>query len=331
MLSQQPDPPATTDSVDRRSAPWARVAQSLAGLRALAQRYYRAMDRATGGLPRYLAQAWRSFNQRDVREAASLSYYAIFSIFPLILLAVALVSGLVGPALAQQQILTLVGGFFPQDSLQLIEENVRLALQQRQSFGLVALLGLGWSGLSLFSNLATALDGIFHPAYLRPLWHKRLLALLMTTVLAVLLLASLLTSAIFHLLDVLLLGRPSPILTVGTLFLPLGLNATLFALLFRFVPQLHVRWDAIWPAALLGGLGWELAKSLFVWYLDNFGNYSLIYGSLGTVIVLLFWAYLSASILLLCAELCAALNNWLEARARAGQQPGLPAAPTPPA
>ena len=110
------------------------------------------------------------------------------------------------------------------------------------------------------------------------------------------------------------MAQPSAILAIVTLFLPLGLNVAIFALLFRYIPQMHVRWDAIWPAAVLGGIGWELSKSLFVWYINNFANYSVIYGSLGTVIVMLFWAYLSAAILLLAADLCAAINQWLAER-----------------
>ena len=283
-------------------------------------RTYTALDRATDGLPRYLARAWVDYNRRDSRQAASLSYYAVFSIFPLILLAVILVSSLVGPALAQEQVLRMVGDFFPAETQKLISDNIALALEQQHSFGLVAAVGLIWSALSLFSNLTAALDDIFHPTYMRPMWYKRLLALSMAVVLAVLLLSSLLTSAIFRLIGILLLDQPSLILEIGTLFLPLGLNVTIFVLLFRYIPRLDVRWDAIWPAALLGGIGWELSKSLFVWYLNSFGNFSLIYGSLGTVIVLLVWAYLSSAILLLSAELCAALNDWLAAKETASRR-----------
>ena len=66
---------------------------------------YETVNSMTDNLPRYLARAWQNFNQRDTQRAAALVYYAVFSIFPLIVLAVALVSGLIGPALAQQQIL----------------------------------------------------------------------------------------------------------------------------------------------------------------------------------------------------------------------------------
>ena len=293
-------------------------------------RWYAGLEQASHGLPRYLIRAWTDFNQRDTRYAASLAYYAIFSIFPLILLTVTLLSGLMGPAAARDQILRLVSSFFPGDTLKLIEDNVALALQQRESFGLIAVVGLAWSALSLFSNLTVALDNIFHPSSWRPMWHKRLLALLMTLSLGLLLLVSLLTSIILRMIGILLLDRPSTALAITTLFLPLGLNVAMFALLYRFIPRVHVRWDAIWPAAVFGGIGWDLAQRLFGWYLNNFSTFSLIYGSLGTVIVLLIWVYLSSAILLLGAEFCAALNEWMTDREAADESSEPPEPPPPP-
>ena len=234
-----------------------------------------------------------------------------------------------GPAAARDQILRLVSSFFPGDTLKLIEDNVALALQQRESFGLIAVVGLAWSALSLFSNLTVALDNIFHPSSWRPMWHKRLLALLMTLSLGLLLLVSLLTSIILRMIGILLLDRPSTALAITTLFLPLGLNVAMFALLYRFIPRVHVRWDAIWPAAVFGGIGWDLAQRLFGWYLNNFSTFSVIYGSLGTVIVLLIWVYLSSAILLLGAEFCAALNEWMTDREAADESSEPPEPPPP--
>jgi len=320
---QTPHPDQTPPDQRPEEGPGARLARTyIRKERALGQRgwlitrWYADLEKATYGLPGFLIRAWTDFNQRDTRYAASLAYYAIFSIFPLLLLTVTLLSNVIGLAQAREQILRLVGTFFPGESLKLIEDNVILALRQGQSFGIVAVLGLSWAALSLFSNLTVALDNIFHPRQWRPMWHKRLLALIMTVALGILLVISLLTSVTLRVIGILLLDRPNTILTIMTLFLPLGLNVTIFALLFRYVPRSPVRWDAIWPAAVFGGIGLNLAQRGFWWYLENFGNFSLIYGSLGTVIVLLVWVYLSAMLGLLSAELCAALNLWMIHRDR---------------
>jgi membrane protein len=135
----------------------------------------------------------------------------------------------------------------------------------------------------------------------------------MTFTLVVLITASFVTSGTLRLLMALVLDRPSIWLTVGVYFLPLGLNMLIFALLFRFVPARSVHWDAVWPAAIVGALGWEIAKSGFGWYLTAVANVQFVYGSIATAIVLLFWAYVIAAIFLFSAELCAQLNDWIEA------------------
>jgi membrane protein len=181
---------------------------------------------------------------------------------------------------------------------------------QSQSFGLVALVAIIWAATGLFSSITTALDTIFDVPTARSLWRVRLVAILMGMALVVLVIASFLTTGVLRLLLALSLELNIWV-SIGTIFLPLGLDVVIFALLFRFVPARRVHWEAVWPAALFGAVGWELAKSAFEWYLTNLATYSLIYGGIATGIVLLFWAYLIASLFLFSAELCARLNEWL--------------------
>jgi len=108
-----------------------------------------------------------------------------------------------------------------------------------------------------------------------------------------------------------LLERPGSLMRVWSVLVPLGLNMAILILLFRFVPQTAPRWKALVPSALAGSLGWELSKSLFVWYLETVAKLNVVYGSLGTVVALMLWAYLSAALLLLSAEVCVAVDSWL--------------------
>ncbi len=274
-----------------------------------------AMTRA---LPGYLRRAVANFISYGTRQAAALSYYAIFSIFPLTLLAAILVSRLVGPVVgpvvATEPIGLGIEPFLPPAAaplLQVFQENLSQAIEQGASFSLIAVVGLTWSGLGLFTNITTSLDFIFHVPSNRSLWRQRVTAAAMAVVLVVLITASFVTSAVLRFVSALLLERPSLWVNIGSIFLPLGLDMVIFALLFRYVPARRVHWDAVWPAAIFGAVGWELAKTAFGWYLLNVANYQFIYGTLSTGIVLLFWAYLIASIFLLSAELCAQLNEWL--------------------
>ncbi len=171
---------------------------------------------------------------------------------------------------------------------------------------------LHWSPLSvlgLFSGITGALDTIFQTP-VRNIWRARLTALMMAFALLGLLLLSFVSSAVIRLLSSLLFSQESFWLTIGALFLPIGLNLLIFILLFRYVPARRMHWDAIWPAAIFGAVLWEIAKLAFGWYLTNMANYQFVYGTLATGIILLFWAYLIASIFLISAELCAGLNQW---------------------
>ncbi len=285
------------------------------------RRWWSRQDIATRELPGYLRLAVVNFRHEGVRQAAALAYYAIFSVFPLILLLTIVISRLLGPVAAQEQIASAVGLFLPPETSSLLLENVTQAIRQSSSFTLIAVAGLLWSALGLFSNITHSLDTIFRVPARRSLWRQRLTAFIMAIILVVLVTASFLTSAVLRLISVSLLGQPSAWLNVGTFFLPLGLDMVIFALLFRYVPARPVVWDAVWPAAIFGAIGWELAKVGFVWYTSNVANYQFIYGGLATAIVLLLWAYLIAAIFLLSAEICARLNEWFWAQQQREQEP----------
>ena len=84
---------------------------------------------------------------------------------------------------------------------------------------------------------------------------------------------------------------------------PWGITFLIFLMVYRFVPNTKTYWRYVWPGALVAAVLFEVAKSLFVWYLDNLAIYNQVYGSLTSVIVLLLWIYVSSLILILGAEL----------------------------
>ncbi|MCU0511468.1 MAG: YihY/virulence factor BrkB family protein [Anaerolineae bacterium] len=282
----------------------------------LQQRYQAALawwathSPATRALPRHLGRAASNFYATGSGQAAALAYYAIFSVFPLALLLAVAIGNVLGPEDAQEQIIRGLALFLPPATVTDLQVTLRAAVSQSQSLGLVALAGLLWAATGLFSSITAALDDIFRVPAQRSMWRVRLVALGMGLALVVLVMASFLTSGVLRLLLALSLELNIWI-SIGTLFLPMGLNVVIFALLFRYIPARHVQWDAVWAGALFGAVGWELAKAAFEWYLTNLATYSVIYGGIATGIVLLFWAYLIASIFLFSAELCARLNEWL--------------------
>lgn len=252
------------------------------------------------------------------RESASLAYYALFSLFPLLLLLMAILGQIIGPATISTQIKDFLRLFLPGETATALSESLERFVNQGFSASLVASLFLAWSALGLFSNLDGALSRTFRDTNQRPWWQRRIAGVLMILALGLLLVANLLTSLIFSFLDLLFLNQGNIWLSMLSLFVPFGFSMGIFAMMYRWIPRTKLGWDAIWPAALVGGVLWEFAKRGFGWYLDNVGNYSVVYGSITTVIIFMLWAYTTGIIILLCAELCVAYHDWLILR-RAGK------------
>lgn len=278
------------------------------------ERWWILANAMTDGL---LYQLWRAlarFSKQGTREAAALSYYAIFSLFPLMLLLLILIGTVLGPAAAHDQITDVLRLFLPASTSDFIQENIAEALRQRSGFGIIAGVTLLWSALGLFSGLSSALSRTFRDTNPRNTWQQRLFGLVIVLALGALLLASLATTVIFGLIDLVVFYRSASWITMGALIIPLSLSVAIFAFLYRFVPRRRVRWDAIWVAAFVGGGTWEVAKRLFAWYLDNLASYNTVYGPVATLIITMFWIYITAILVLLGAEVCVSLDDWMSKR-----------------
>ena len=84
--------------------------------------------------------------------------------------------------------------------------------------------------------------------------------------------------------------------------LPFVFSLAIFLLIYKFAPYAHTYWRYIWPGALVAALLFDVGKSVFVWYLENYAAYERIYGALASVIVLLAWTYMSGMIVVIGAE-----------------------------
>ncbi|MCD4685277.1 MAG: YihY/virulence factor BrkB family protein [Anaerolineae bacterium] len=282
------------------------------------ERWWILANAMTDGLLQHLWWAIDRFSKHGTRESAALSYYAVFTLFPLMLLMIVVIGTILGPAAAENQIDGVLRIFLPTSTASFLQDSIAETLQQRGSFGLVAGITLIWSSLGFFSNLSSALSRTFrdhegiHKGYSTIL--SRIYGIFVMLAMGILLIASLATTVVFNLIDLVVFYHTTSWITTGALIVPLSLSVAIFAFLYRFVPRRRVRWDAIWVAAFLGGGAWEIAKRLFTWYLDNMASCSLVYGSVATMIVLMFWVYLAGIIIFLGAEFCVAIDDWMSKR-----------------
>jgi membrane protein len=261
---------------------------------------------------RLVILAWRVFlgmGQDDAGHlAAGVAYYAIFSLFPLLLGVLAIMGLVLDSEELQQRFLQFVTESLP-GSADFVANNVRQIVRYRGALGIGAIIGLLWSGRAVFAAVSRAINRAWSIRKDRPFYIAIPRQLAMVTLIGGLLLLS---AAATSFIQVFNDGRfgPSdqePLLDLGLSYLALYLvpgfmTLIVFLLLYRFVPNRQMRWRYVWPGALVATVLFEVSKSLFLWYLENFAVYNQVYGSLASVIVLLFWAYLSSLILILGAE-----------------------------
>lgn len=237
--------------------------------------------------------------------AAGVAYYAIFSLFPLIVGLIALLNLLPESGATQDQLSDFVSDFLP-GAEELLDGNIEVG----GALSVVAIFGLLWSGSAIFGAISRAVNRAWDVHKNRPLLISKPRQLLMALGVGVMFLLSLGTAGFVRsasayvdsglpglgfLVDV--SGR---VLLQGTSFV---LILVIFLLVYKFMPNTKTYWRYIWPGAVIAAVLFEAAKNLFILYLDRFASFQSVYGSVGDVIVLLLWVYISSIILIFGAEL----------------------------
>jgi membrane protein len=260
--------------------------------------------------------AVRRFTEHDgVTRAAAISYFGLISFFPLVLVLITIVTYFLEAPLAQQQVLELIEANAP-TAVDLVQGNMAQILRYRNTVGLVAVVGFFWSASAVFSTMDRALNRVWDVESLRPYWRSKLIAILVVIIIAFLVMFSMVTTTVISFIRYVILPflasqwgvnlGPWRILMI---LIPYISSVILFMIVYWIFPHTRVTVLDVWPGALLAGLVWEQAKSLFTVYLGTFGSHNLVYGSVGTIVVLMVWFYLSALILLMGAEVSAAYSR----------------------
>ena len=252
----------------------------------------------------------KELSEDDVTHmAAGVAYYALFSIFPLLLGLIAVMGYFLDAEEAQARVQDMTSGFLP-GSEQLVADNISAVIGFRGALGVFSFIGLLWSGSAMFGALNRAVNRAWDIQTDRPIYINKPRQLLMAMSVGVLFAISLSSAAVVRTSED-LKSLDIPVLsllvhTAGQIALQvisLGLMIVIFLMIYKFMPNTKTYWKYVWPGAVTGALLFELAKNLFIIYLGRWSSYENVYGSIAPVIVLLLWAYVSSLILLLGAEI----------------------------
>ena len=284
---------------------------------------------------RLTAQAiWRGltgvYNSDDLTFASSIAYYALLSLFPFFLLALSLVALVTDSQSDRDALLGFVFRYFPR---QFDFVEVQLAALQRAhvQLGVAGSVLMVWAAMGVFGAVTSAVNHAWgvekQPSYFK---HK-LISFVMLVVAGLLLMIGLLAVSAMNVAEArwfagVISGNPRLVVLQGIAvhWATTVLFIFVVGLVFYFVPNAKVRFRDVWVGAVLTGLLWRGALALFSNYVRDLSRFSMLHGSIATVIVFLLWIYVSAVILLYGVEVTAAY-----ARLRRHRADSLPAAPTP--
>jgi membrane protein len=284
-------------------------------------------QKAIASLWRLGGLSWRELGRRVWLElyegdlftrAAALSYYFLLALFPLLIFLTSMLGYFAeaGTEL-RASLFRYLGSIVPRSASQLVGATVKEITEGagsgKLSFGLLAALWFASYGMGAIGD---ALNGAYRVRESRPFWKLRLISLGLTTALAAL--------TVTALALVLYGGEIGEGLArgydLGGLFkaawnilqwpIVLGFVLFAFALIYYCAPDLkHQKWYWITPGSLTGVLLWLLVSFCFRLYLRYFDRYSVTYGSLGAVIILLLWFYLTGAAILVGGKVNAEIEH----------------------
>lgn len=255
-------------------------------------------------------QAWQT--DKVPLWAAALAYYTAFSLAPLLVIAIAIAGAVFGQEAARGEVVGQIQGLVGKQGAEAIQAMLQNT-QQPGSGGLLATvvgvgaLLLGASGV--FGQLQDAMNAIWgvepKPGRgVRFLLQNRFMSFAMVLVIGFLLLVSLVLSAALAALSA-FLGNLFPDLTIISrllnFFISLGVMITLFALIYKVIPDVKVPWRYLWTGAIFTAFLFNVGKFLIGVYLGS-GSVSSTYSAAASLGIILLWVYYSAQILLFGAE-----------------------------
>ena len=240
--------------------------------------------------------------------AAGVAYYALFSLFPLLIGVMAVISIFVGLEDVEGKFTEFAADNLP-GSEELIQSNIDTVRRLRGALGFVALLGLFWSGSAIFGAVSRAVNRAWDVHIDRPIYVAKPRQMAMALGVGLLFLLSLSSATFVRIagrlaeLDFpgveLLLSAAMLVVIQGTsVVLMLGV----FSLVYKFMPNTKTYWRYIWPGALTATVLFELAKNLFIFYLNRYANLDS-FGTMAPVIIFMLWTYVGSIILIMGAEL----------------------------
>lgn len=253
-------------------------------------------------------------------RSAQLAYYFFFALFPFFLFLTTLVGYIPIPNLTDR-IMELLAQILPGDASHLVQDNVHeLVTVQRGGLLSFAILAALWTSSSAITVIIGGLNRAYGVEEGRPFWKVRGIAILLTIGFSMFMVVSMVLLTFGPWIG----GWIAAQVGLGDAFqiawnllrwpAILVLLMLAVAILYYFGPDVEQEWRWITPGSVFAILAWIVASLGFAYYVNNFASYNAAYGSIGTVIVLLTWMYLTGFFIIVGGEINAARERRTQSR-----------------
>jgi membrane protein len=258
-----------------------------------------------------LHAAWQGFvgfyNSHDLTYASSIAFYALLSLFPVLLLALSVLGAFAANDHDRSVVLNFLLQYFPRQ-FDFLTAQLDAFRQQRAKLGIGGSVIMVWAALGFFGAITTAINYAWRVERQFSYWKHKFVSFLMLLAAGFLLVSGLLLLSARAVVTSSRFGATlSALPGVGWLGSVLVDRATtllliiVVGLVFYFVPNAKIRFKDVWPGAVVTGLLWRLALMGFGWYVRDMSRFN-VHGSIAAVVVFLIWVYLSSVILLYGVE-----------------------------
>ncbi len=242
--------------------------------------------------------------------AAAVAYAAVFSVFPLLIIVIALLSLVVDRAQAQYAAIAALGPYLPSDALTLVRDTLDAIVQTRGTVGAVAAVGLLWSATTVAGSLRRALNRVLRAERARGFLRTKMVDLVIVLLgggfiglsVVIPIVASAMES-VPKVAEVVEMLRATRGVAVVTALSPGLFSGAAFFIIYRVLPNVRLAWSSLLAGTTLAVLLFEGTRRAFFWYLSTLATYPIIYGPLAGLIVFMAWVYLVAVLVLLSAEI----------------------------
>ena len=260
-----------------------------------------------------LKQTWTEWNEdKAPRLGAAFAYYTIFSLAPLLIVAITIAGAVFGDEAARGQIQSEISGMIGESAAKMVEDMIKSAGANKNAgiFASVASIGTLLLGSSaLFAQLQESLNTIWEVAPkpssgIVQMLIQRLLSFSMVLGVGFLLLVSLVLSAAITAAGHFMgdyLPIPEGTLQLLNFVVSFFIVTVLFAMIFKILPDVEVKWHDVWIGAAITSLLFALGRYGLSIYLGRAGV-SSTYGAAGSLVLILLWVYYAAQILFFGAE-----------------------------